>query len=205
MKSSRQATQEKFDGFIMPGYVDYGNPPAKGPEEASNPPCKSPSDSEGESTYYSTRESASVVEDVRMDKRADKSLRDKETEGAIDRYLKSSGISTSKWYRTDGEVELEVRTQDVNPSMAHDYFIPLFQSVGIKGKFVLTRKTTLSNGFMCFSFTGMCPLHMKDHLGDYGDWQYKVSPGRYAGFKCWSDNSWETTYKFEELPLLEKM
>jgi hypothetical protein len=120
-------------------------------------------------------------------------------------YLKQSGSAGSKWYLDAGQFSLEVRSHDVNPTIAHDYFGELFRNAGLKGKIVLTRKTVLSNGFICFSFTGYCPIHKKDHLGDYGDWQYKVSPGRYGGFKCWTDNAWETDFMYEKFGLLEKM
>jgi len=107
-----------------------------------------------------------------------------------------------RYFRDTGRFSLEIRPLNVNPEAAFEYFLPLFMAEDLIGKITLTSKSTFGDEWIHFNFTGMCPLHRKDHLGDYGDWRYTVRRGKYAGFKCWSGNEWRTTYKFEDLDLL---
>jgi len=105
-------------------------------------------------------------------------------------------------FRDSGKFSLEIRTMDVNPVAAMEYFYPLFQTEDINGHIILTSKSAYGDEWIHFNFTGVCPIHRKDHMGDYNDWRYTLRKGKYAGWKCWVDNSWRTTYKFEDLDLL---
>jgi len=181
------------DGRIISMELEdgYSNPGEKGKEPAPTPPTSPdirspPSEGEEEestlpySPFYSPPSPPTTT---------------------IGDYLRRSGISGSKWYLDEGQFTLEIKTLEVDPKDAMEYFKPIFLTVGMKGNYVLKDRREYGE-YISFGFSGWCPIHKRDHLGDYNDFCYTIRRGKYGGFKCWKDNSWLTTYKFEDLPLL---
>jgi hypothetical protein len=113
-------------------------------------------------------------------------------------------IQRRKPYIPDGCLTVDIKCEGLpcTDAEAIAYFGPLLLTAGVKGTIQLVKLFTLDNGTKCFSFEGMCPIHKEVH-DSYGNWQYKVVPGKYGGFKCWTDNSWITSYKWEDMPLLQ--
>jgi len=108
-------------------------------------------------------------------------------------------------FRDSGRFTLTISTMDVNPDAAMDFFYPLFQTEDIVGHVILKGKQTFGDEWIHFNFDGFCPIHRVDHLGDYGNWRYTLRKGRYAGWKCWKDDSWRTTFiptDLDKIPLI---
>lgn len=110
----------------------------------------------------------------------------------------------SNWYVPADDVQVFVKAETKAPDDVQlvTYFYELFLEAGIKGRFELVTYKVLSNGTKCYSFNGMCPIHHEKHES-YGKWQYKVAPGKYGGFKCWTDNGWETKYLYDKLSIFD--
>jgi len=66
------------------------------------------------------------------------------------------------------------------------------------GKFHLYKYRVLGNGMQCFSIDGVCPLHHTHH-DTYGGFQYKVSPTKYGGWKCWKTDEWICSFEYADL------
>lgn len=57
----------------------------------------------------------------------------------------------------------------------------------------------MRNGTYCYSFQGMCPIHLRVHT-DVGPWQLKQHPmHKWCGFKCWKHDSFKKLYSIPEL------
>ena len=108
----------------------------------------------------------------------------------------------TNWYVPEHQVQVFIET-DVGTADDVElitYFYELFLEADVKGRFEVVTYKVLSNGTKCYGFNGMCPLHKVKH-DSYGKWQYKVAPGKYGGFKCWTDNDWQTKYLYDKLSL----
>ena len=67
--------------------------------------------------------------------------------------------------------------------------VPMLEDL-IWGNVTYLSCNRMNNGTYCYSFRGMCPIHLRNHT-DVGPWQIKQHPkSEWCGFKCWKQDSY---------------
>ena len=72
--------------------------------------------------------------------------------------------------------------------------LPMMEDV-ISGEVMYINYNRMSNGTMCYNFSGMCPMHHRVHNGGAKVWQLKQhSKSEWCGFKCWKQDSYSRQF-----------
>ncbi len=76
--------------------------------------------------------------------------------------------------------------------------LPLLEDC-IFGEVTFLSCNRMNNGTFCYSFQGMCPIHLRHHT-DVGPWQIKQHPNHvWCGYKCWKNDSYKKMYSIPTL------
>lgn len=71
--------------------------------------------------------------------------------------------------------------------------IPMFEDL-FNGKVVYRGFNRMNNGTYCYNFSGICPIHLRQHE-NVGYWQLKQHTNAvWCGFKCWKQDSYKKVF-----------
>lgn len=110
----------------------------------------------------------------------------------------------TNWYLPVGAITVDVGGAVAPEDRAYlsDYLGELLKQRGVKGHYKIWKIECWKDVIWSFKFEkkGECPICKVQH--DSYAFEYKVRKETYGGWKCWKSDSWETHYRFEELPRL---
>ncbi len=98
-------------------------------------------------------------------------------------------------------------TLSVNGSLPHNLsegafraaVIPMFEDL-FGGEVTYHGFNRMNNGTYCYNFSGICPIHLREHDGGARIWQIKQhKQGAWCGFKCWRNDGYKKLYCNENL------
>jgi len=71
--------------------------------------------------------------------------------------------------------------------------VPMFEDL-FDGEVVYRGFNRMNNGTYCYNFSGICPIHLRQHE-NVGYWQLKQHTNSvWCGFKCWKQDSYKKMF-----------